>query len=1319
MSIFRPATTLACALALLAFAAPASAAELPAYELDPTLSLRGECKVEAFDPIPDPSCVGEPPAYPAPPAGPAERFNYPRAIAVDSFGDEYVASWAETNDAKGHVDVFDDEGFFITEVAAPNAQSIAVDSKGNLYVFEDSGKIVRYEPSKYDGEAGDIAYGGPPVTVVTGSFVGALDIDRSNDRLYVAQGNGVTIYGSAEESNAVFDVVGLVGEWVEAIAVDSQRRRMYVTSCEEGNITGCGVKVFEADDPYNLLEEIYEVPTEPAPTKFAALFAQMGLAVDEVSGDFFVADIPPAKTVYRFGEGYEYLSQLKSSKFTTNIAIQIAVSNGKRSPLAGPCGYPDPKAVSVPAGQACNRHDLFVPVLEAAGRAIAFHPPAQTQPVIEAVSSGAIGEVEAELRARILPGGQDTEYAFELTTQASFEAEGFQGATTVGQGTIPAGSLASEVSAHAGGLLPGQSYRFRAVAENGLGEAAQGADSEGAFATYEDATSPGSCPNQVLRSGASARLPDCRAYELVTPPETNGRAPKGGPFVGNVFPTVESSSSGDAVGFKVVGGSLPGGSGIGGFDGDPYLATRNPSGWSSALVGPSGDEATAALPGSSSPDQGYSFWTARLEGPRVIDKIDTEYLRYPDGHSELIGRGSLGTDPRAKGRLITEDGSHIVWETIQIGSGVPIQLEPNAPPTGTRAVYDRTSDEVTHVVSLLPGEVTPAAGQNAAYVGASPDGEGIAFELANKLYLRLGNEATYEIGTGVTFAGVSEGGDRVFYVEGGDLKAFDTGSEEVIDFSTTGDVTPVNVAEEGARAYFVSPSVIGGANPQGDAPVPPASGQGILGAEGSGTLAAAKGTGTLTSEWTHVTGVLTEEGTFQRGMQVTGAGIPSGTTIKAIEPNTLILSQPATQSGPSALTANSTKVTGLSTSAGVFDKGMRITGNGIPAATTIQSVGPNTLTLSNAATQSGSTALVAGSRTVTDVSTGAGTFRVGMSITGTGIPAGTVITAIDAGTQALTLSKEAAATGSQPLSAFAQNLYLSEEGAIGFIGTLTGRDVEGEQEGTADGLGLWTDVLATQPAKDPSRLNPDGSVLLFQSRAGLTGYDPGEFTQVFRYDSGTDRLQCISCVPTGAAAGGGSSLEHLAIDYLSSAPLTPSAFVHNLSPDGKRAFFESSEALVSADTDGVRDVYEWEAQGVGSCNRSDGCVYLISSGQSARDNYLYAQSTDGADVFFSSEDRLNGEDPSSTRSIYDARVGGGFASSQAAGECLGEACQPVAVAPDEPIPVLRGPGNATSPAKARASCPKGKRKVKARGGRTRCVSRHHRRAAGHGKGAGR
>src|SRR6186997_1747699 len=106
---------------------PVSAAEAP-YEFEPTLSLTGNCSASQLDPIPDPGC-------PAPPH-PSVPFSEPRSVAIDSFGDEYVANFAG-NGEQGRIDVFDDEGFFITELVDPNGpKSVAVDSKGYLYVFE-------------------------------------------------------------------------------------------------------------------------------------------------------------------------------------------------------------------------------------------------------------------------------------------------------------------------------------------------------------------------------------------------------------------------------------------------------------------------------------------------------------------------------------------------------------------------------------------------------------------------------------------------------------------------------------------------------------------------------------------------------------------------------------------------------------------------------------------------------------------------------------------------------------------------------------------------------------------------------------------------------------------------------------------------------------------------------------------------------------------------------------------------------------------------------------------------------------------------------
>jgi len=1109
------AALLGLAIAVLA-AVPASAAE--PYEFDPTLSLLGSCEeLPGVDPVKDPGCP-----YPPPPNGPSGRFVEPRAIAVDLSGNQYIASFELGNKAKGRVDVFDDEGRFITEFVAPEAQSAAVDSKGNLYVYRDFGELMRYEPTKYEPEDGVMEYGKAPILVGEFPSVGTVAVDTDPghlDQVLVAR-DTISRYKSAAEGNGLIETYEPVGlAWTEAMAIDSQRRRLFVSSCKKGN-EECGVRILDADDPDKDLAPSLQGST-PA-KNFAAFSGRLPLAVDETSGALFVGD-PSPKRIYQFSEAYELLSELEVKEF--EIGAQIAISNGTRDPGAEPCKYPN--SPPPPAGDACNRHYLFVPNFKSSGRVGAYHPPGQTPPVIEAVSTLGIGETEAELSATIFPGGVETEYHFEITTQTAWEAEieKFEDATIVPGGTISADSLVTEVSSFATGLTPGETYRFRAVAENGKGKAKEEGQNEATFTTYSDAdiSTVGSCPNEALRVKASALLPDCRAYELVSPADTSGRPPKGTGFLGSVFSTLQASPAGEAVSFKIDGGSLPEGSGIGSFEGDPYVSRRGATGWSTELAGATGAEATKSAPASVSPDQGYAFWRARGEGPLVTEPIVNEYLHYPDGHSEAIGRGSEGSEPRAKGRLITENASHVIFQSINLAPKKAVKLEPNAPPEGTEAVYDRTISpsgvEKTHVVSLLPGDVTPKAGENANYEGASKDGEGIAFSIGKEtfslgtLYFRVGNETTYEVGKEVEFAGISEGGERIFYVEGGNLEALDTtgSTPKVVDFATTGNAIPVNVSSDGSRAYFVSPSVLGGPNPEGD----------------------------------------------------------------------------SAQAGK-------------------------------------------------------------------------------------------------------------------------QNLYLSEEGTISFVATVTDRDVEGEPEPLGpffhDGLGLWTKVAGTQPARDPSRLNPDGSVLLFQSRAEITGYPESEFPQVYRFDSDKGDLQCISCIPTGVKATGGASLESYGFDSFAPNPFSPYGFVPNLTPAGTRVFFDSTEALVSTDTDEVNDVYEWEANGVGSCKQPEGCVYLISSGQSQKANYLYGHSTDGRDVFFTTADTLTGWDSAGgALSIYDARVNGGFPEPNTEDECIGDGCRPsVSPAPVLPSPAVPARG-ADDQVRAK-HCPKGKHKVK-KNGKVRCVKK--------------
>jgi hypothetical protein len=208
------------------------------------------------------------------------------------------------------------------------------------------------------------------------------------------------------------------------------------------------------------------------------------------------------------------------------------------------------------------------------------------------------------------------------------------------------------------------------------------------------------------------------------------------------------------------------------------------------------------------------------------------------------------------------------------------------------------------------------------------------------------------------------------------------------------------------------------------------------------------------------------------------------------------------------------------------------------------------------------------------------------------------------------------------------------------------------------------------------------------------------------------------------AAGGGASLESFAPHSSTPEPFSSFGFVQNLRADGKRVIFQSTEALVSRDNDGVQDVYEWEEQGQGSCTRTGGCVYLISSGHSATDNYLYAISATGNDVFFTTTDVLAAGDDN-TVSIYDARVNGGFPETPEE-PCEGEGCKPgIAPAPPlvEPgVPALGADDNVpNSPAK---HCPKGKHKA-TRHGKQVCVKnkhhhkKHHRKAGKARKGAGK
>lgn len=256
---------------------------------------------------------------------------------------------------------------------------------------------------------------------------------------------------------------------------------------------------------------------------------------------------------------------------------------------------------------------------------------------------------------------------------------------------------------------------------------------------------------------------------------------------------------------------------------------------------------------------------------------------------------------------------------------------------------------------------------------------------------------------------------------------------------------------------------------------------------------------------------------------------------------------------------------------------------------------------------------------------------------------------------------------------------------------------------SAVGLFLWNAGVTTEvaagaaasdypPSSGTSRVSTDGSRLLFVSVAELTGYENNGATEVFLYGPGG--LTCVSCNPTGERPQGVASIPG-AVANGKSANATHAYKPRALSAEGNRAFFDSADDLVPQDSNNATDVYEWEAQGTGSCSREGGCVDLISSGRGEGASIFLDASGDGSDAFFLTDSSLAFGDPGSY-DVYDAREGGGFPAPPNEISCDGDACQALPEAPEDPTPgtLVKGPGNPARRYVKPAGKKQGKQKVK-------------------------
>jgi DNA-binding beta-propeller fold protein YncE len=417
-----------------------------------------------------------------------------------------------------------------------------------------------------------------------------------------------------------------------------------------------------------------------------------------------------------------------------------------------------------------------------------------TPPRVENELSAEVTTSEAKLGALVNSGGIATTYRFEYGTTSAYGQS-----TPFAQGSVGEGLASHTVWAAASGLAPGTTYHYRVVAANGLGEAT-GPDRTFTTLTAEQAACR---PNEQFRGGFSATLPDCRAYELVTP------ATKTSVQIRSSEPDAE----GDAAVFETEE-TLPGSP----TGSDHYVATRTPDGWSSEDIMPLesysgvtclsvdgsveafsdegsrelfsfGHETRASEPGGS----GLSKQECNAEGLQVVpgEPVGYQNLLLRDnatGGYQLVNVPPAGVTPAdAHFRGASADLSHVVFS----------ELAPLTPPApfatvgGPEDVYEWDEGALRLLTVLPDGTAVEGALAVPSSVNGSQSisgkGSRILFTSGGALYMREDGQHTVQVDKSQV-SGVSGGG--------GSFQAMNAEGSNVL-FTDENQLTPGSTAVPG------------------------------------------------------------------------------------------------------------------------------------------------------------------------------------------------------------------------------------------------------------------------------------------------------------------------------------------------------------------------------------------------------------------------------------------------------------------------------------------------------------------------------------------
>ena len=782
----------------------------------------------------------------------------PTYLAVDnSNGDIYVADTAANLvskfDSTGHIvsawgkagqkDGSDTE--LTSFLAAGGITSLAVGGpNGDLYVgtpnyYEgENQSVLRYTPGG--------VYEGPYLPICGAPW---LKVDPAGDIFTVANGRcapGTTV----EEETPLGGAGDLGGAYTTdypttGFSFDPSNGEIY-------QAVGTRSKTYEDSEEHGPRIDHYGPdcnPTNPVCEPVdtfgetqLAVAGPMGVAVDGTSHTVYVAD-SASNDVAVFGDARPIVTVEPPTPTETSVTLNAHIDPAGRGAITGchveygfdksygtavPCSpaippnYSGAEPTDVTAtitGLSPGTREHYRFVVSNSAEANTYTPDhvfitTQT-PTVDGLASANLTATAADLNAQLNPNGLETTYRFEYGPTTAYGQS-----APVPDGSLSASNEDQAIGVHLTDLTPHVVYHYTLLATNADGTTIA---PDHTFNFY-----PPSCPNENVRQQTQANyLPDCRAYELVSPADAGGtQLYPGGPNTG--YATNPSRLS-----FTGLWSTIPGSGG----DpintlGDLYVATRTDTGWVTRYVGLPTTQtglsggAPMGLPG--------LIYTSIGSGPDRIQSMDltdpsmSDFLVWDDGSNQVsnapyvfsadgsrldhwptnLGAVPPGFYPPGAGASVptapggehaldclpagspnvcpgevnaSSDLSHFVfaseWNAFVPGGQLtpPGSVYDNDTAAGTVAVVSKTS-----AGSDIPAEPTDHALNPLRIPAVSSDGSHIlisspcsvdfnesipCLSTPSRLYMRVNDAVTYDVSQGhyVTYVGMTDSGSKVYF----------------------------------------------------------------------------------------------------------------------------------------------------------------------------------------------------------------------------------------------------------------------------------------------------------------------------------------------------------------------------------------------------------------------------------------------------------------------------------------------------------------------------------------------------------------------------